>query len=236
MSDDYKYEFETPSGIQVSMRSMKLKDEDILTDSQLAKEQKTFDVLLNSCVKSDFPLKKMLVGDRLFLLLKLRSISLGSKVDMEVQCKRCGNNFTEELDLDELEIKKLDKSKVEYVDGRYYFNIKLPDSGKSVKMRLLTGDDENRLATIKRDYPDEFMSRLTLLRIAEFDGKKIKNIKEIKELSIKDSVYLREVYDEHDCGVMTDIRTDCPNCFASNEVGLPIDDSNFFLPKTLKID
>ena len=227
--------FETPAGRTGEMRKMKIKDEDILTDIQLSKQGKTLDALLDNCIESDFPLKKMLIGERVFLIVKLRSISLGTEFIADLNCAKCGDRFKDKIDLSKLKIQKLDKKKVKVDDkGNYIFETKpLPDLKKKVTLRLLIGDDENRIQQIRKNYPDEYMSRLWLLRIVSIEGKEgLKSIHWVKELSVADSRVLRDEYLEHDCGVWTEIEVVCKNCYANQIVSLPVDSPDFFLPST----
>lgn len=226
---------ETPAGHKVEMRKIKVSEEDILTDIQLSKQGKSLDVLLEACVKSDIPVKKMLIGDRVFLIIKLRIISKGNKFEARLKCD-CTESFRKEIDLDELKVKKLNKEKIEIDDkGRYVFwTDPLPVSKKKFKLRLLTGDDETKLSDIRKEYPKQFMSRLLLLRTVEIEGEKMVNIKMIRELDSMDSEYLRNCYEEHDCGMNTEIEVFCPNCYTELETNLPIDQVNFFLPTKRK--
>lgn len=227
---------ETPAEHKVEMRKMKVSEEDILTDIQLTKQGKSFDRLLEACIKSDLPLKKMLIGERVFLLIKLRIISKGKIYEARLKCGDCTESFLIDINLEKLEIKKLNKKNLELDDnGRYIFwTDPLPILKKKFKLRLLTGDDEDKLMEIRKEYPKQFMSRLLLLRTIEIEGEKIKNINMIRDLDSEDSQYLRDIYDEHDCGVDTEIDVICPNCYGTQIANLPIDNVNFFLPRKKK--
>lgn len=226
---------ETPAGHKVEMRKLTVAEEDILTDIKLSKQGKSLDTLLAACVKSEMPLKKMLIGDRVFLIIKLRAMSKGNIYEARLKCD-CSEAFPEDIDLEKLKIQKLNKDNVEIDDkGRYVFwTDPLPVSKKKFKLRLLIGDDEDRLTELRKEYPKEFMSRLLLLRIVEIEGEKMINIKMIKELDSMDSQFLRETYDDHDCGIDTEIEVMCPDCYTELITNLPIDQVGFFLPHRKK--
>ncbi len=227
---------ETPAGHKVEMRKMKVSEEDILTDMQLTKEGKTFDRLLEACIKSEMPLKKMLIGDRVFLLIKLRLISKGNIYEARFNCPSCTEPFKSDIDLEKIKVQKLNKKNLKLDDsGRYVFWTEpLPESKKKFKLRLLIGDDEDKLSEIRKDYPKQFMSRLLLIRTTEIEGEKMKNINMFLDLDSEDSQYLRDTYDDHDCGMDTEIEVVCPNCYMTQTINLPIDQVSFFLPSNKK--
>lgn len=216
----------TPAGKEVELRKMKLSDEDILVDAKLAKDGRSTDLLLERTTGlSKEELEDMLLGEGVFLLIELRKLSKGNMFYPKIHCPSCMEQFEQEIDLDTLEIKELDKSKL---DDKFQFEITLPISKKKLVMKLLKGKDRPKLLKARKDYASSFMSFLTMLRTVSIEGEKLKRLDWFKDLDIEDNDFIRDEYDKYDCGVETTVECMCPECMTSFDVDIPFDQS-FFL-------
>jgi len=173
-----------PSGLKGSIRAMLVREERILADRKLAKAGGQVDELLTACWEEtleagpyDFGDKvidwgKVLQGDRFFALLRIRSLTYGAKYAFSVPCQNdaCRARVEWELDLNELPCRSLsDESRSAFTaDNR--FETVLPDSGKRVWFRLLTGADERKLPQLKRGAGDRLLSAMLAFRVSEIEG------------------------------------------------------------------
>ena len=201
--------FELPSGIEIELREMTGAEEELLTNQRLIRTGDAVNQVLKNCIvrlgDNDEPTVKdvldLLSGDRLFILVRLRQISLGDEVELELTCPntacRAANAVT--VNLDELEV-------TPYGEERE-FAFTLPGSGGKVRFGYLDGHKEKRLAALK----EPSISSAMLIRIIDVDGapptKKIMN-----DMSMRDRGALRQEMLRVDAGVDTTVETDCQSC------------------------
>ncbi len=234
-----------PSGLVGRVRGMKVREERILTDRKLAKHGGQMDELLASCWEEtldpgpyDLPdgakldWGKVLQGDRFFALLMVRALTYGPEYAFGVGCQNeaCRARIQWEVNLTELPVRALsDESRAAFLGGNS-FETTLPDAGKRVRFKLLTGYDERKLPALQRAAPDRLLSAVLAYRVLEVDGVDAKAKRQfLEELTMRDADFLVDEFDRVDCGVDTTIEIECPECFATQEVELPFDKA-FFLP------
>jgi len=153
-----------PSGLSGRIRGMKVREERILADRRLAKNGGQVDELLGACWEEtldpgpyDFGDKvidwgQVLQGDRFYALLQIRALTYGPEYAFAVNCQSdgCRARIEWELDLRELPCRPLsEESRAAFTDGNRFETV-LPDSGKRVWFRLMTGADERRLPQLRR--------------------------------------------------------------------------------------
>jgi hypothetical protein len=162
-----------PSGLQGRVRGMKVREERVLADRKLAKSGGQVDELLAACWEetldpgpyalaegAKLDLGKVLQGDRFFALLMVRALTYGPEYAFGVSCRNdnCRARIDWEIDLTKLPVRKLsEESRVAFVGGNR-FETTLPDAGKKVAFKLLTGDDERKLPALQRSAPDKLLS------------------------------------------------------------------------------
>ncbi|MBD3395103.1 MAG: hypothetical protein GF418_05695, partial [Chitinivibrionales bacterium] len=86
--------FELPSGTEVELREMTGAEEELLTNQRLIRNGDAVNQVLRNCTvrlgEIEEPSLKdvldLLSGDRLFILVKLRQISLGDEAELELLC------------------------------------------------------------------------------------------------------------------------------------------------------
>lgn len=233
-----------PSGLTGRIRAMLVREERVLGDRKLAKAGGQVDELLAACWEEtleagpyDFGDKvinwgKVLQGDRFFALLKIRSLTYGAKYAFSVPCQNdaCRARIEWELVLNELPCRPLsEESRAAFTAGNRFETV-LPDSGKRVWFRLLTGADERKLPQLRRGAGDRLLSAMLAFRVLEVEGVEARDRRKvIEELTMRDADFLVDEFDRVDCGVDTTVEIECPECFASQEVDLPFD-RTFFMP------
>ena len=199
--DEYKVPFdviELPSqGLLYKNKKSSVKveyltafDENILTSPNLLNNGKVLDVLIDRKVKDlGFDQKELLGGDRLAILLYLRTTGLGNEYHQMVFNDN-GDMVEGIIDLSTLKTKKLEVKP----DEKGEFDFLLPTSNKKVKFRLLTNKDDDEISeldkkSLEKNKGISTSSTLRLERsIMEIDGErdKMKISHIIKMLNIVD--------------------------------------------------
>ena len=233
-----------PSGLTGRIRGMKVREERVLSDRKLAKSGGQVDKLLGACWEEtadagpydfngkDIDWAKVLQGDRFFALLQIRALTYGADYAFAVPCQNeaCRARVEWELDLHELPVRSLsDESRAAFTQGNRFETV-LPDAGKRVWFRLLTGADERKLPHLRRNAGERLLSAMLAFRVVEIEGVEARDKRRfIEDLTMRDADFLVDEFDRVDCGVDTTIEIECPECFATQEVELPFGQS-FFMP------
>jgi len=233
-----------PSGLSGRIRGMKVREERILADRKLAKNGGQVDHLLSACWEEtlnagpyDFGDKvidwgQVLQGDRFYSLLQIRALTYGPEYAFAVNCQSdgCRTRIEWEINLPDLPFRALsEESLAAFADGNRFETV-LPDSGKRVWFRLLTGADERKLPQLKRSAGDKLLSAMLAFRVNEVEGVETRERRKfIEDLTMRDADFLVDEFDRVDCGVDTTIEIECPECFATQEIELPFE-RTFFMP------
>jgi len=203
--------FTLPSGREVDLVEMTGVEEDLLTNQRLIKTGEAINQVLANRIKrigeNDSPAMKdildMLSGDRLFALVRLRQVSLGDDVDLELVCPNiaCGERNYVTINLEDLQVTPYGQERE--------FEFKLPGSGKVVKFGYLDGHKEKRLAAMKQPS----LTTAMMIRILSVDGQPPSK-KLLNEMSIRDRSALREEMTRVDGGIDTAVDVSCDSCGA----------------------
>lgn len=235
-----------PSGLTGEIRGLKGKEGKLLADRTAARAGSTFEKLLSGCwlattdpgiyalaegVALDW--SKVLVADRFFALLQIRSLTFGDEYAFSVQCKNgaCRERFEWELSLKDLPVRVLsEEAKSAFTTGNR-FETMLPRDGRRVWFKLMTGADEARAATVLKNGRDGMLLTALALRIVEIEGVADKDRRTfLEEIEMADATALLDTFEEVDGGVETSIDVECPSCFGVQDVELPFE-RGFFLPR-----
>jgi len=235
-----------PSGLSGEIRGLKGKEGKLLADRNAARAGSTFEKLLSGCwlqtidpgiyeVADGATLdwSKVLVADRFFALLQIRSLTFGDEYAFSIQCKSagCRERFEWELSLKDLPVRVLaEAAKAAFKEGNR-FETTLPRDGRRVWFRLMTGADEARAAAALKSVRDGMLLTALSLRIVEIEGVTDKERRAfLEEMEMADATALLDKFDELDGGVETTLDVECPACFGVQEVELPFE-RGFFLPR-----
>jgi hypothetical protein len=165
-------------------------DENILTSPNLLNSGKVLDVLIERKVKDlGFDPKELVSGDRMAILLYLRTTGLGNEYEQFV-FDSSGNMVSATIDLTEIKTKNLTVKP----DENNEFDFTLPISKSKVKFRLLSQKDEDDIEEIDKKLLEKNgnISTKNTLRlersIMEIDGNrdKLKISHQLKKLKIMD--------------------------------------------------
>jgi hypothetical protein len=232
-SRGYFYEGRIPDGV-VSISPMGTKEEKLFASG--GGRGKILDKIFDACISlpSSITHQELVGGDRLFLLLKLRSVSYGNKYSYPYRCRECKESFRGEVNLDKLELREAKEG------SGWTFEALLPLLGKTLTLRFLTGEDENKVEKYKKNLKshgmtegDEYIYRLAR-RVVAVDGEEV-GIREAMELveSLRglDSMAVRDAIDDNDVGPILELDPECPHCgFVNGPVIMPFD-TEFFRPR-----
>jgi hypothetical protein len=229
------YGGQVPDGL-VSIEPMGTREEKLFSagaGSGLTIINKVFD----TCVVCPIEHNKLILGDRLFLLLQIRSVTYGNQYDYSYRCDECRKKAYGSISLDSLVIKG--PRNVENPDK---FDVTLPLLKNTVSLRLLTGEDEDRIkryvaqvsAKSRGQSSDTEYIYALARRIDAIDGEDI-GIREamefVEKLKGADSLALRDSLIENDIGPDISVTPTCNNCgFENEEFTLPMD-VEFFRPR-----
>ena len=182
-------------------------DENILSSPNIINSGKLIDILLERKVKDlGFDTKDLLEGDRVAIIIFLRSTGLGDKYNQAVLDPDTGKVVSGEIDLPSLKQKKLSIQP----DENGEFDFELPLSKHKVKFRFLTGRDEEEIELQDKNLMersgDDVSQKITLRlerQIMEINGDrdKMKLSTTIKKLSLKDSRSLRKYMSDLEPGI-----------------------------------
>ncbi len=214
----------------------------IVTRQNMRNPAQGITVLLGQCVESigSIPvtpqvLNSMVIGDRDFMLMMLRKISIGDLMPGQMVCPKCQTPIAFDIPIDDVKINVLEEGKDFKVDGGFPI-VELESADLKIKtvLRYPVGHDQVALADkLKLDPATanyELMSRL--IRSWEKNGEPVKTpntLQFIDSLSIKEVEWLEEAYKEKQPGPMWDLHITCGACGDD----IPVDVGNMdFLFKT----
>ena len=201
--------FILPSGTEIDLVEMTGVEEDLLTNRRLMKNGEGINRVLLNCTKrlgeNDEPKMKdildLLSGDRLFALVRLRQISLGDEVDLELTRPNpgCDELTYVTINLNDLEV-------TPYGEERE-FEFTLPGSGKVVTFGYLDGHKEKRLAAVKQPT----LTAAMMIRIVKIDDQPPSK-KLLNEMTMGDRSALRKEMLRVDGGIDTQVDVPCDVC------------------------
>lgn len=206
------YTFQLPSGPEIELREMTGLEEELLTNQRLIRNGDAINQVLRNCILrwdekeeiSAGDVLDMLSGDRLFVLVKLRQISLGDEVELELSCPNtiCRAKNRVVINLEDLPV-------TPYGEARE-FTFTLPGSGKKVRFGYLDGHKEKRLSQMQ----EPTISSAMMIRLLDIDGTPPSK-KALADMSMRDRSALRQEMVRVDAGIDTTLDLECESCGAS---------------------
>lgn len=237
-------EYELPCGYldadgnlhtSVSVREMTGEEEEVLAARNMPGNKK-INRILSSCTKSigdvqggnvERIVQDLTQGDRVYLLIAIRRASLGDEMPFLTKCPSCEQEARFVLDLADLETIKMADPNVRT------YTVTLPKTGKKVSMKVLTGRGEDAIGKASLRGRD-LITTAIFARIDSIDDKPV-TISDLKALPIIDRNFLRNEWEDHEGGVDTEVKIDCPGCGIEYDTELDISQQGFFNPSaTLK--
>lgn len=213
---------------EVKVREITGAEEDMLAAKNITGGKKVTQ-LIASCLERLGPImdgpslanaaRGLVVGDRVFLMMAIRRVTLGDEFPFEAECIECKRKSLFMVNLSELDIKKTPDPK------KRIFSIQLP-SGKTAQWHVMTGKEEESAA--KWQNLDQ-MSLSLLLRVDMLDGGP-PDMDLIKTLSMRDRNALRDAFESVEGGIETELELSCPACGTDFKTELDVGQTGFFFP------
>jgi len=200
----------------IRLRPMTFDDEKSLTTGTRSQDFNAANYLLSRCIKN-LEVEKLVIIDKLYLLIKLREISYGKDYKVGVICNHC--NFENILNLE------IDKLKCNHVPDDFNY------TNREVFLDGIQKTSEISVATVieERFFEGDKLSNNLWRFIKKIDGVDDPTIiaKVIDKLPIIDIHKIVKAIMLSEYGVQPQIRYTCDKCTKSNLISLPIDE-NFF--------
>lgn len=246
-SNGLLYDGKVPDG-RVQILPMTTREEKMIASSGSGAAATAVDTLITRCVRglNGVAADDLVVGDRLHLIMAIRAVSLGDDYEFSIRCESCNAKFKSTVKIpDDLTTLYLKKGFEEP------FKVELPVSGALLKLRLLRGKDEKDIAKYSerasknasraedQSYTYRIVKQIASMNLTPDDSeteiindtpeatRKLMDIYDT--LQVKDSVELRNVFSENDCGVDTNLEHNCPKCNAYFDASMPMQ-IEFFRP------
>jgi len=230
----------------VEIKEMTAKEEDLLTSKSLIKKGIVFDRLLQSLlVDKSFKIEDMLIGDKNALLIGARIAGYGPEYKTSVMCPGCGLTSVHTFDLDSCPLKgPIDWDSVEDEELKEHaqetpvgtFLIRLPKTGVTAEVKLLTGVDEKRVSAIsemkkKKKIEDRPLIEHFKSFVVSLDG--VENFVKIESflenMPASDSRFLRKVFTKLTPNIEMKQEFVCEECDYEQAMEVPFT-ADFFWP------
>lgn len=172
--------------------------------------------------------KKAFLGDRGFMVIRLREMSLGSSFIFPENCPRCKKIIERVVvDLASLEVRPMDPA---VASGPTEMEVVTP-SGIRVVWRALVGTDEEAISNVRENHPANLPTAVMRFRMISLDGEQATN-ESLADLTSSDRVFLRNHFDEVEGGIDTSVEIVCdnPECLHEFKRKLNLGHENFFFP------
>jgi len=201
--------------LPVTLRPMTFQDEKALVSNKNVQVD-SLNLLLERCV-SNINIGKLLLMDKLYLIMKLREVSYGSEYTVAINCPQCRKENKITFDLTHLNVKYVED------DFTVPVAVKLPVLKKTVKVILPRVSDEQYLQNA------EISSSNMWRFIEEIDGHTKKTIISgvLQKLPIQDIHAILKTLNSEKYGIDPNVRFACSYCSHHEVTELPIT-SDFF--------
>jgi len=220
----------------LDIKPMTAREEDILTSRAYIKNGTVITELIKSClIDKSIDVESLITGDRNALMVALRITGYGADYDVECECPKCAAKARCNFNLSDLAIKRLEIEPV--VEGSNLFEVVLPVSKKSARVKFLNGHDEKEMMVLSErkkklgmQYDSMITDRLSFSIVAIdniTDKNKINHF--IKEMPARDSLALRKFLDNNEPGIDMSVTMKCNSCFEESDIKLPLG-ATFFWP------
>jgi len=201
------------------------------------------DTLLTQCVTSIGTITRvnknvtdcLFLGDRDFLVMEIRKLSLGADVNTQLQCDNCGAKLGMTLNLErDVPVTKMKDKEIEVVEGDAVFSLVDEILKLDLKFRLPRGIDQHHIAPLYRKNPIEANYALYRACLLEWNGEDAKDLPmdffDNQPLPVID--FIDENFMEMMPGPDMRVPVDCYECNHEMMMSMASSDFLFRLPKT----
>jgi len=197
---------------KIVIRPMTFEDEKCMVMARKNKED-AINTILARCVQGVHP-QDLLMMDKLYLILKLRSISYGDTYSATVTCAKCSADNNLNFKLSDLPVQYIDDFITEFRE------IQLPITKVMVKIRIPRVSDEKFLT----DEVKIFDNIWRFVETINGSDDKVLISKFLKDprVPLKDMHTITNAIALTEYGIQTKVRFDCDSCNYANVIGLPL--------------
>lgn len=211
------------------LREMAGQEEDILASKKMSVTKKLSTVMANCIIKFgsiedrqtiNSLVEKMVISDRVYLLMQLRAISLGNEYAFKSECPQCSH----------VDSKVFDLSKIEITDApsadKLFKEVTLP-SGLAIRLKVGTGQSEE---VIEKSSNEDNAATMALFTRIDHIGDQKPTLFDVKKMSLKDRQALRKEIESFEGTVDDSYKASCPKCGHEYEGEVPMNGLDFFFP------
>lgn len=217
-------------GDRVSVRPFTTKEyKELLTSNSASNINNLIDNCLQNC---DVKASQFCDADKLVIIYKIRSITLGSKIQCYNTCPECENRVLLDWDIDDLKVKYLD------VD-EYPYRVTLPVSNEEITLSIATDELTEKVDSIVNSRASKFGKSPSSLRGIYRTVNLINNSRHsdlvsrvdwYEKLPVQDAIFIDQVIlDLNSFGANFIEVKKCPNCGSDFKAVLTTQDSLFRL-------
>lgn len=229
---------ELPTGVvhngevlrEVIFREMSGYEEDIMANRKMSVSKKLTNVISNCITKfgsieerdliNKFT-EKLLITDRLHMLLQLRIASVGEILEFLSTCPECEKNDKKMFNLNNISINGAPKA------DHLFKEIVLPKSGKKIRIKAADSKIEEQ---IEKATNEKHAVSLALFSRVDSINDAAPAMVDIMSLVTGDRTALRKAIDELEGKIDDEFESTCPHCGATYKGNVPIAGTDFFFP------
>tara|TARA_R110001632_G_scaffold21148_1_gene62303 strand:+ start:2345 stop:3091 length:747 start_codon:yes stop_codon:yes gene_type:complete len=213
---------------KVEMKYMTAKEEDILTNQSYIEAGTVLDKLLQSLIVSDIVYNDLITGDKNALLIAARVLGYGKDYKFEYKGEEV------KVDLSLIDNKEFDEKSITKGENKFPFT--LPNSKSEIEYKILTANDEKKIAAelrglkkINKHANPELSTRLKYMIVSVDKDEEKKTIREFVDnyLLAMDSRALRKHIANTQPDV--DLKVEVEVSDGVEDITIPIN-LNFFWP------
>lgn len=197
---------------KLMIRPLKGKDEKLISEISGDNFEKKFITLLKN-VTQGVDVEKLTLGDRLFIAIWEAMNSYSSNARVKHECEHCWQTSDFEVDLAKLEVIELPD------DFKQPYELVLPESGDTVKLKLLTVGDSLKIDSASKN------QNVWLFRYAlTLDNPEMNSFQKteyLENLPTKDLATIRAFHDKFFHGPKMETKYECPKCGGTGVMPVP---------------
>jgi hypothetical protein len=217
----------------VELRALTGREEELLAASGRESSAALVTTILSRCVQrigtvspvTEDVARALLVGDRHYLLLKLREVTFGTQIQAAVPCPwpNCGKRMDIDFHTTDIPVKKV---KVERLIYEMQLATEEDTDPYSVRFRLPNGSDQELLAPLLTQNEAEALTVLLTRCLVSVGDESTPSPETIRSLSPAARQAIEQQMEQLAPGIDLSMETQCPEC--GREFTAPFDLQDFF--------
>ena len=216
---------------KVEIKHMTAREEDLLsTLKEDAENKNIFNTLINGILTDkSLDAEEMLEEDKIAVLLRARATGYGEEYRANIFCDKCNTVGKFVFDLSKSKIIEASDKEIKYDDSSNSFELQLPVSKLSIKIRNLNDKDLKSIKEEKQKKEDlglDFnmtIAKLSRMVISAQDVEDRGMIAKLFEvLPAADAKTVLNFFDSVYPRISTEQEVECPNCGAHSEKEVPL--------------